>query len=473
MSDSRVRGFPAGRQIALTWSIPESFGGLTAAMLRRSGSFSALGGVGVDVLTLDPQENRLARDQTLKERDALAEGVRVENLYDWLREHPLPGGTLRLERDVFTPLEPNEGSAERDVAHGPIRRVVRVADDGSVLQIDHLRPDGTLLLSDRRDCRERGTSGGRSVVLCDTAGDPVRSWKKIWHLYTAWLDRITSKAPTFLIVDSKVVARFAASYRRPHVTTVHVIHGSHHGPRGAEEVRVSRREVFAHLDDFDAVVFLTSRQERDVRALVGPEPHLVTIPNSLPAAAPEVQGKRTGTAIVARFEPLKQVDHAIKAVQLVNASSPEPMTLDVYGDGRRARALHELAENDPHIRFHGFVSDVNGALQRASILLMTSRSEAFALAIGEAMAVGCLPIAYDISYGPSDFITHGRDGWLVPPGDIDALARALAEARGLSESRLARMRKRARKRAEDFSEHRVTQMWAKVLKQAGQRAQQE
>src|SRR5690606_12939921 len=84
---------------------------------------------------------------------------------------------------------------ERDVDGGPVRRRVRRDADGAVLQIDHLRVDGTLVLSDRRDCAERGVSGGRSIVLCDESGAPVRSWRRIWHLYTAWLDRLTAKQP--------------------------------------------------------------------------------------------------------------------------------------------------------------------------------------------------------------------------------------------------------------------------------------
>ena len=30
----------------------------------------------------------------------------------------------------------------------------------------------------------------------------------------------------------------------------------------------------------------------------------------------------------------------------------------------------------------------------------------------ESMASGCIPIAYDIDYGPSDIITDGVDGFL-------------------------------------------------------------
>lgn len=456
--------FPDGAQIALTWSIPTSFGGLTTALFRRSRAFRTLGGVDVDVLTLDPQENRLERDLMMKNRDALVDGVKVDNLYDWLRENALPGGSLRLDREAFTPIELGEGTEERDYEDGNVRRIVRRNDSGDVMQIDHLRSDGSLVLMDRRDCRERGVTGGRSVILCDEAGTPVRSWRKIWHLYTAWLDRITAKKPTFLIVDSKVVARFAAGYQRDHITTVHVVHGSHIDDDGAQ-VRESRREVFAQLEDFGAVVFPTKGQRDDVRAIVGPLPNLVAIPNSLPNARAG-NNVRAGSAMIARLESLKQVDHAMSAVQSANTSLESPITLDIYGDGPEKQSLEAAINNDPHIRLHGFVTDVQDRLMSSSTLLLTSRSEAFGLVIGEAMAAGCLPIAYDIKYGPSDFIVHGQNGWLVVPNDIEALANALREAAQLPEHQLAQMRVKALARAADFSQERVIDIWAEVLTNA-------
>ena len=44
---------PQGRHFAVTWSIPDDYGGMTAAMLARSSAFSRLGGTPVDVLTFD------------------------------------------------------------------------------------------------------------------------------------------------------------------------------------------------------------------------------------------------------------------------------------------------------------------------------------------------------------------------------------------------------------------------------------
>src|SRR4029079_1158517 len=95
----------------------------------------------------------------------------------------------------------------------------RLADDGvTVLQRDHYRVDGSLLLSDLRDTRTPGQRGGRSIGLCDAEGAPVRSWRRIWRLYRAWLDALTAGEPSWMVVDSKTSANSLLGYRRPQVS---------------------------------------------------------------------------------------------------------------------------------------------------------------------------------------------------------------------------------------------------------------
>src|SRR5215207_1666691 len=130
---ARVR-LPEGRHFAVTWSIPDEFGGMTDAMLRRSAAFSRLGGVHVDVLTFDARPDTRRLEQALRDRGRLADGVRVLNLYEWLREHPLPGGSLRLDDGMFSPLSEADTTEVRrrgEVVTSRIRRDVA----GRMLQI--------------------------------------------------------------------------------------------------------------------------------------------------------------------------------------------------------------------------------------------------------------------------------------------------------------------------------------------------
>lgn len=466
---ARVR-LPEGRHFAVTWSIPAEFGGMTDAMLRRSAAFSRLGGVHVDVLTFDARPDTRHLEQALRDRGRLADGVRVLNLYDWLREHPLPGGSLRLDGDAFSPLTEADTTELRrrdEVVTSRIRRDVA----GRMLQIDHYRDDGTLVLSDRRDTRERGTVGGRSVVLCDAAGRPVRSWRRIWPLYTAWLDALTGGEPSFMIVDSKSMAPFMLTYRRPHVITAHVVHGSHRAAAGeGHPIRRSRREVFEHLDDLDIVAVLSRRQAEEIAQLVGRRSNVVVIPNSRGTAPPPEAAVRprdpASAVVLAALTPRKRVSHAIDAVQRASVQLGTPLRLDVFGDGESREALERRVDGSALVRFHGYDPDARRRLADASFLLLTSRSEGFPLVLIESMAAGCLPIAYDIAYGPADLIRDGRNGFLVPAGDVDALAAALTRARSLPPRRIAAMRRRAVRSARRFDDERVVRLWSRELHRA-------
>jgi poly(glycerol-phosphate) alpha-glucosyltransferase len=445
----------------VTWSIPDDFGGMTRAMLQRSQAFVRLGGATVDILTFDARSDYPMVEQRLRFVGDLIEGMRLVNLYDWLRENPLPGGSLRLDRHPFDPIE---AAAPGITARDALTRV-RTADDGTVLQVDHLRRDGTLLLSDRRDVRQRGTLGGRSVVLCDESGRPVRSWGRIHHLYTAWLNRLVGRSRAFMIVDSKTIAPFMLGYRRPRVTTVHVVHNSHLGSRGA--FRSTRREVLENSDQFDSVVVLTERQRRDLLEALGPVDNLAVIPNAVPPGDPGALDRDPYRGVViASLTSRKRVDHAVRAIR--DVANPD-VALDIYGDGELRESLEDLAATTGGaVRLHGYRSDARRELADASFILATGSSEGMPLVLIESMAAGCIPIAYDVPYGPSDVI-DGVNGILVPSGDVSALTEAVRSLVAEPPAQLARRRRRARRTALRFSDEVITARWARELRLAARR----
>ncbi len=53
------------------------------------------------------------------------------------------------------------------------------------------------------------------------------------------------------------------------------------------------------------------------------------------------------------------------------------------------------------------------------------------------MSKGLAVVSFDCPRGPGEIIDDGRDGVLVPPGDVPALSRALLEVVGDEEKRRA------------------------------------
>src|SRR5262249_48211559 len=81
-------------------------------------------------------------------------------------------------------------------------------------------------------------------------------------------------------------------------------------------------------------------------------------------------------------------------------------------------------------RLLGQVADSASQLHGLDAFVLPSLWEGLPLALLEAMAAGLPSIGTRVS-GIEDVIEDGRSGWLVPPADPDALARALLEPANL------------------------------------------
>jgi poly(glycerol-phosphate) alpha-glucosyltransferase len=429
------------RHFTLTWALDIEHGGMTSALLRRSGMFARAFGQTVTILTFDPVRDYTQIRAGLDARGVLPDGVGVLNLWDWLAER---GGA---------PASP------RRMSH-------RYSADGTrLLQIDHLRADGSVAVSDERDAPVRGR---RRVRLYDRDGSVVREWRTAWALYAFWLDALRAGARAVMIADSKPAARFLATYRRREVLTAHVMHGSHLDADG-RDFSASRRPVVESIDDYDLVVLLTRQQRADLELRIGRRGHVRVIPNAVdPVAHPLANPARNGGVVLASLGARKRVEHAVQAVADARRLGV-PAELDIYGDGPRRRRVAQLAQRTDGVRLHGFQPGASAALRDRSFLLLTSTSEGSPLCVLEALAAGCLPIAYDIPFGPADVIRDGVNGFLVPAGDTAAMAARIAALHAMPSTAVDLMRRRAVATVSDYEEDAVLAAWRRELRRAWHR----
>ena len=88
----------------------------------------------------------------------------------------------------------------------------------------------------------------------------------------------------------------------------------------------------------------------------------------------------------------------------------------------QARALGVAADLD----LPGFVLNPYAYMARAAVLAVSSAHEGFCNVLVEAMACGCPVVSTDCPSGPAEILDYGRFGRLVPVGDDEALAAAIA-----------------------------------------------
>lgn len=87
------------------------------------------------------------------------------------------------------------------------------------------------------------------------------------------------------------------------------------------------------------------------------------------------------------------------------------------------RVANSLGVTD-RIRFLGPREDVPAIMNALDLLVVNSRAEPFGLTVVEAMASGTPVLATAVD-GITEIVSHGENGWLVPPGDKDSLIRAM------------------------------------------------
>lgn len=446
--------------------IPETFGGMTTVLLQRSSALADIAGRRVEILTKSSSmPDPIQRAEALHDDGRLSSRVGIRNVWWDLRQ--ISDSELKklssrnpVIVSVSDELLEHDGNAE----------VHRTDADGTVLQTDYFRADGTRHLSDRRDVNTPGSLGGRKITAFDRKGHAVGQWSSLRALYHCWVDWVVGDEESIMIIDSAHTGGLFFDYQREHVTTVQVIH-THHmrqmrsDDRGKLDPDVMK--MLTHLDWYDGVAVLTNRQQNDLIGAGVIQDNSFVAPNMLVGApeSPPIERDGRRGVIAARLSGVKRLQHAIRAMGKVREADPE-VRLDVYGTGVKEKMLRSLVSEldvSENVTLRGYDPHAREQFRSASFTLLTSVYEGQGLVLLEAMAAGCVPIAYDIEYGPSDIITDGVDGFLVPNGDVNALARAIARLATLGDLELETMRRAAIKRSQDFSPASISQLWTENL----------
>jgi glycosyltransferase involved in cell wall biosynthesis len=140
----------------------------------------------------------------------------------------------------------------------------------------------------------------------------------------------------------------------------------------------------------------------------------------------------------------------------------------VAGDGEEAGKLHDLAGElglGDAVRFMGARDDIPAILSASDVSVLCSHPvvETFPLAVLEAMACG-VPVVVTAVGSIPEVLTDGREGFIIPPGDVRALTRALLGLAGDAAGRRT-MGERARERVESaFSEARMIAEYAALFR---------
>lgn len=394
-------------------------------------------------------------------------------------------GTI-VSRQVFDPL-------------GFVSREESVeSKSGRITEARFFRPDGTLALYEHYQS-PRSKNGNTDVpagainlagaeqvpdmlrVYAENGVNVVAEFKFKDELVAWWLLQLLHDPNTHYLV----ICDHALQYQRyflelkrqrsdyPNVTVIQSTHNCHcTDPTDVLSSQLGDNYLF--LEDerqlTELVVTQTHRQAEDITARFTGHSYLIdAIPNPLtelarPAGYLAPARSRHDLAVVGRLVHQKGLVYAIDAFALLLKSVPLAR-LHLFGDGPLLDELKAQAKAlgiAPKVIFHGFSVNLRQVMEAFACLWCTSRHEGFTRVVQEALSVGTPVIAFDCRYGPREMIEDGVNGFLVPPGDIRALADKTVIF--LKDHKLQRkMQKAAPRSVRRFTPEHIAARWAEVL----------
>ena len=173
---------------------------------------------------------------------------------------------------------------------------------------------------------------------------------------------------------------------------------------------------------------------------------------------------------VGRLKPQK--NHAL----LIKAFKKLLPILDarllILGTGQLADATAAVARAEgvaDKVLMPGKTMDPTPYYQSADLFALSSNYEGFGNVIVEALACGVPVVSTDCKSGPAEILENGKYGRLVPVGDADALARAMADALGAKHDSEA-----LKRRAAEFAPELIAEQYLSLFfRQSGVDAQSE
>jgi glycosyltransferase involved in cell wall biosynthesis len=314
----------------------------------------------------------------------------------------------------------DDAQAEHQTAAWADALAAAGAAEADVLHLHHLTPINEAARRVAPEVPVVGHLHGTELLMLDAIeADPdrwphARAWAERLRGWAAACERLivlsdsqVERAERLLGIDPARCTRVANGFDPETFRPRHVDHRAHwrehlvEAPQGwapgeeAGSIRYAEADLAAFGDD---------RGETPVLLYVGRYTEVKRLGLLIEAYAAARPGfsRRAPLVIVGGFPGEWEGEHPLETIRRTRAE-------DVFLAG-----WHE----------HEALPDF---LAASDAVVLPSVREQFGQVLVEGMACGLPSIAVD-AYGPAEIVRDGETGWLVPPDDRDALARALTEA---------------------------------------------
>lgn len=156
----------------------------------------------------------------------------------------------------------------------------------------------------------------------------------------------------------------------------------------------------------------------------------------------------------------------VEAAKLVLPKYPD-WQWDLYGTGDTLDEIRKKIEEyglEKQLILKGNVKDVYQVYGEYAFLVLPSYREGLPLVLLEAKALGLPMISFDITTGPNEIIKDGKDGYLIPPYDIQKMAERIEKFITDEEQRVS-FSKNTEDGIEKFEKKQIYDQWVQLIEE--------
>ena len=214
------------------------------------------------------------------------------------------------------------------------------------------------------------------------------------------------------------------------------LHGAEFDKFFSERCNDFSRKIVVHILENSACITVLSSQWQRWLSEVIINPNIVRVFNPVTQTTirteSQIRRKPLSLLFLGRLGQRKGIFDLLEAVARLSPDFPQ-LELLCGGDGD-ADAVNRRAEElgiQDRVRLLGWVrgQEKQALLASAGVFVLPSYHEGLPMSILEAMAAG-LPVVSTRVGGIPDAITSGKEGFLIEPGDVDALEDSLRRLLG-------------------------------------------
>ena len=221
----------------------------------------------------------------------------------------------------------------------------------------------------------------------------------------------------------------------------------------------------------EKIVVLTEKTKNDYKEIFGiSDRKICVIPNFIDEDVFKFRKEYDVNSKIilssGRFTMEKGFDMLVNVAAEVFEKHPD-WEWHVYGDGPERSKIEFLIEEKnlrENVKLMGLADNMYEKYKDASIFVLTSYREGFALVLLEAKACGVPPVSFDCIAGPSEIISNNIDGYLIPCYNEKAMSEKICNLIEDDDLRKS-FSEHTGVGIEKFLKHEVMEKWNNIIKE--------